>query len=171
MEPWAIDRGCPLVPLDSARSRRARRFAPAGAPADRGARYSCADWSIDSSVSQQIAHIGGEIHGWFRRLPPFVAIGLDPAGDADPTGTVSELSEPAAWQSGEPDGGGAPDQLDEEREHDREEGHGEHKSKGEEAGAYIRHGDVRDETRRGARLILAFDPARSAFGGTVENTT
>ena len=102
---------------------------------------------------------------------PFVAIGLDPAGDADPTGTVSELSEPAARQSGEPDGGGAPDQLDEEREHDREEGHGEHKSKGEEAGAYIRHGDVRDETRRGARLILAFDPARSAFGGTVEKTT
>ena len=48
---------------------------------------------------------------------------------------------------------------------------GEHESEGEEAGEYIRPGKAWDETRRRVRLILAFDPAQSAFGGTVENTT
>ena len=107
------------------------------------------------------------------------------AADAELAGTVSEPSEAAARESGEPVGGEAAEHAGEEREHaggsehgrpergehDREEGHGEHESEGEETGKYIQPGEAWAETRRGARLILAFDPAQSAFGGTVENTT
>ena len=107
------------------------------------------------------------------------------AADADLAGTDPEPSEAAARVSGEPVGGGPAEHSGEEREHsgdsehdrsergehDREEGHGEHESEGEEAGNYIRPGEAWDETRRGARLILVFDAAQGAFGGTVENTT
>ena len=107
------------------------------------------------------------------------------AEDADLTGTVTEPSIADARESAEPGGDGSAEHAGEEREHagdtehgrsergehDREEGHGEHESEDEETGNYIRPGEAWDETRRGARLILAFDPAQSAFGGTVENTT
>ena len=108
-----------------------------------------------------------------------------PAADADLTGTVSEASKAAAREGGEAAGGESGEHAGEEREHaeDAEHGgsesgehggdesHDEHGSEGEEAGKYIGSGEGWDDTRRGARLILAFDPARSAFGGTVENTT
>jgi hypothetical protein len=42
---------------------------------------------------------------------------------------------------------------------------------GEESGVYIGRGDTWDVTRRGARLVLAFDPASGAFKGKVLNTT
>jgi hypothetical protein len=42
---------------------------------------------------------------------------------------------------------------------------------GEESGVYIGRGDTWDVTRRGARLVLTFDPSSDAFEGTVENTT
>ena len=50
---------------------------------------------------------------------------------------------------------------------------GEHGSggEGEESGKQIGPEDTWDVTRNGARLILLFDPASSAFVGTVENTT
>ncbi len=51
-----------------------------------------------------------------------------------------------------------------------EEG-GEHGGSGEEVGEYIQPGETWTETRRGIRLTLSFDPAESAFVGTVENTT
>jgi hypothetical protein len=67
-------------------------------------------------------------------------------------------------------------------EHARSEGGGEHGDEGEggehgseegeeEAGVQIGLGETWDATRRGARLILSFDPASNAFVGTVENTT
>ncbi|MDE2719750.1 MBL fold metallo-hydrolase [Candidatus Palauibacter polyketidifaciens] len=73
-------------------------------------------------------------------------------------------------------------------EHDREgrEGRGEHDGEsgehggegghdegdeGEESGEYIERDATWDATRRGARLILSYDPGRDAFVGTVENTT
>ena len=49
-----------------------------------------------------------------------------------------------------------------------EEGEGEH---GEESGEYLGRAETWDATRRGARLVLSYDPAREAFAGTVENTT
>ena len=42
---------------------------------------------------------------------------------------------------------------------------------GEEGGVYIQSGDTWDATRRGARLVLAYDGAADAFKGTVYNTT
>ena len=65
-------------------------------------------------------------------------------------------------------------------EHARSEGGGEHgeggeggghDEEGEESGVYIGSEDTWDATRRGARLVLSFDPASGAFVGTVENTT
>ena len=58
-----------------------------------------------------------------------------------------------------------------EGEHGAGEGRDEHGSEGEESGEYLGPEETWDATRRGARLILSFDPARSAFGGRVENTT
>ncbi len=70
-----------------------------------------------------------------------------------------------------------------EGEHARAEGTGEHGEgregrdhhgpgeEGEKSGEYIGREDTWDATRKGARLILSFDPASDAFVGTVENTS
>ena len=86
---------------------------------------------------------------------------------------------------GEEEEEGEHEEGDEEGEHDRE-GRGEHDrengehggegghdegDEGEESGEYLGRDDTWDATRRGARLILSFDPGRDAFAGTVENTT
>jgi len=64
---------------------------------------------------------------------------------------------------------------EEHGEHDEREERGEHdegeEGEDEESGEYIGRGDRWDAIRRGARLVLAFDPASNAFTGTVENTT
>ncbi|WP_420637223.1 MBL fold metallo-hydrolase [Candidatus Palauibacter sp.] len=64
--------------------------------------------------------------------------------------------------SGEHDGNGG--------EHGGEGGHDEG-DEGEESGEYLGRAETWDATRRGARLILSYDPGREAFAGTVENTT
>lgn len=70
-------------------------------------------------------------------------------------------------------------------EHDRDgheharEGQGEHGGRGEghegeegeESGTEFGLDETYDQTRRGARLILAYDAASNSFHGTVENTT
>lgn len=64
-------------------------------------------------------------------------------------------------------------------EHASSEGRGEHAGgehsesdgEGEESGEPIRPEATWDATRNGARLVLAFDPASTAFVGRVENTT
>jgi len=55
-------------------------------------------------------------------------------------------------------------------EHGGEGGHDEG-DEGEESGEYIERNETWDATRRGARLILSYDPAQDVFAGTVENTT
>ena len=52
----------------------------------------------------------------------------------------------------------------------REGGHDEG-GEGEESGEYVGRDDTWDATRKGARLVLAFDLASKAFVGKVENTT
>ncbi|WP_419163388.1 MBL fold metallo-hydrolase [Candidatus Palauibacter sp.] len=59
-----------------------------------------------------------------------------------------------------------------------EEGEGEHGEgghdeggEGEESGEYVGRSETWDAARRGARLVLSYDPGREAFAGTVENTT
>ncbi|MDE2943979.1 MAG: MBL fold metallo-hydrolase [Gemmatimonadota bacterium] len=92
-------------------------------------------------------------------------------------------------EGGEHDGEGEHGEGPEGRgEHDGEgrEGRGEHNGEngehggegrhdegdeGEESGEYIERNETWDETRRGARLILSYDPAQNVFAGTVENTT
>lgn len=60
-------------------------------------------------------------------------------------------------------------------EHGGEDGHDEggegEGGEGEESGEYLERDQTWDATRRGARLILTFDPGMNAFAGTVENTT
>lgn len=51
------------------------------------------------------------------------------------------------------------------------EGEHDEGGEGEESGVYIGAGDTWDVTRRGARLVLAFDPESGAFKGRVLNTT
>ncbi|MDE2772770.1 MAG: hypothetical protein OXI46_03560 [Gemmatimonadota bacterium] len=59
-----------------------------------------------------------------------------------------------------------------EHEGDGEHEEGEHEEgEGEESGEYIARGDTWDATRRGARLVLTFDPVSDAFVGRLENTT
>ena len=80
------------------------------------------------------------------------------------------------------EGGGEHGEGGEGGEHARSEGGGEHGEggeegehgeggEGEESGEYIGSEDTWDATRRGARLVLAFDPASDAFVGSVQNTT
>jgi len=49
-----------------------------------------------------------------------------------------------------------------------ETGHGE---EGEESGVEYALNETYDQVRKGARLILAYDPQSNSFIGTVENTT
>ena len=55
-------------------------------------------------------------------------------------------------------------------EHGGEHGHDEG-GEGEESGEYVGRDETWDATRRGARLVLSFDPETNTFAGTVENTT
>ena len=55
--------------------------------------------------------------------------------------------------------------------HEEDGGEGGHDEEGEESGVYISASETWDVVRRGARLVLAFDPGSNAFVGTVENTT
>lgn len=71
---------------------------------------------------------------------------------------------------GEHDREGRGEHEGEHGEHGGEGGHAEG-DEGEESGVYIGRAETWDETRRGARLILSFDPGRNLFAGTVENTT
>ena len=85
-------------------------------------------------------------------------------GEAENGGTEGEHG---AWETG----GGGEHGGRAGAEHGRAEGHEEGGSEGEESGEYLGRGETWDRTRRGARLILSFDPARKAFRGNVENTT
>ena len=79
-------------------------------------------------------------------------------------GEQGEGDEPAEPEEGE--GGGEHDEGEEGGEHD--EGGA---SESEESGEYVGRADTWDVVRRGARLVLAFDPSVGAFTGRVENTT
>ena len=83
--------------------------------------------------------------------------------ESDAAGGDAPALEGEAGDEAMPEGG----EHDEGGEHG-EEGEG---GEGEESGVYLARDETWDATRRGARLTLSFDPARSAFTGTVENTT
>ena len=99
-------------------------------------------------------------------------------GESSESGLAASVDEHAQAESAsaevggnavESDGGGEHGMGGEAREggeHD-EGGEGE----GEESGEYIARGDTWDATRRGARLVLTFDPVSNAFMGSLENTT
>ena len=87
-----------------------------------------------------------------------------------------EREEHGAREGGEEhrpsEGRGEHEGSDGEGEHSGEEGgHDEGGEEGEESGIYIGVQDTWDVTRRGARLVLAFEAATDRFKGTVENTT
>ena len=60
-------------------------------------------------------------------------------------------------------------------EHDRDGGehgrHGQHGEHGEESGTELTLDQTYGETRRGARLVLAYGAETNSFRGTVTNTT
>ena len=79
-------------------------------------------------------------------------------------GTGEHGGSEEAGEHGGSEGAGEHGETGEGREHGSEE-------EGEESGVYIGREDTWDATRRGARLVLSFDPESNAFVGTVENTT
>ncbi len=96
--------------------------------------------------------------------------GEEDEGEGEEQGEEGESEEGEHAESregGEHDEGGEGGEHDEGGEHG-EEGQG---GEGEESGVYLGRDETWDATRRGARLILSFDPARGVFAGTVENTT
>ena len=95
------------------------------------------------------------------------ALEQDGSDDAMPEGEGEEGEHAESREGGEHDEGGEGGEHDEGGEHG-EEGQG---GEGEESGVYLGRDATWDATRRGARLILSFDPARGVFAGTVENTT
>ncbi|WP_428275743.1 MBL fold metallo-hydrolase [Candidatus Palauibacter sp.] len=101
------------------------------------------------------------VRGMHRKL---TAAGV---GEEDGEGEHEEGGE----HDGEGEHGEGRDEHEGENgEHGGEGGHAEG-DEGEESGVYIGRAESWDKTRRGARLILSFDPGRNAFAGTVENTT
>ena len=116
----------------------------------------------------------------------FVSVGMAACAD-EPRAESEEAGDsgPAIEASGEPassEEAGEHERSERGDEHARSAGGGEHgggeeggehgsEAEGEESGEHIGRGETWDRTRRGARLVLSFDPAANAFVGTVENTT
>ena len=102
------------------------------------------------------------VRGMHRKLTA-AGVGEDGEGEHDEEGDDGEAREEG--EHGEAREGSG--------EHGGEAGHDEggEEGEGEESGVYIGRADTWDVTRRGARLMLSFDPAQGAFTGTVENTT
>ena len=96
------------------------------------------------------------VRGMHRKLS---AAGV---GESDEEGEHGEGGEEGEGEHGE--------DREVRGEHGGEGGHGEGEE-GEESGDYLGRAETWDATRRGARLVLSYDPAREAFAGTVENTT
>jgi hypothetical protein len=108
----------------------------------------------------------GSIRNRSTRSPIVSATGGEEhaAGGEGRDGDESD-EESDKYRGGEAREGGEHGEGGEGEKHDEGEGDGE------ESGAYIERGATRDAIRRGARLVLSFDPASNAFVGTVENTT
>lgn len=91
--------------------------------------------------------------------------------EAVPEQKASEAAMAQEAESGDAEGAEEGGQHREGGEHEGGEHEGgEHGEEGEEPGAYIDRTQHWDAARRGIRLTLAFDEARSTFAGTVENT-
>lgn len=101
------------------------------------------------------------VRGMHRKLSAAGVGGGEEEGEHDEGGEHDGESE---------HGEGRGEHEHENGEHAGEGGHDEG-DEGEESGVYIGRAETWDETRRGARLILTFDPGRNAFAGTAENTT
>lgn len=104
------------------------------------------------------------------------------AESADGTGEHGEGREGTSEHARSEGGGEHGEGREGAGEHGRAEGGGEHGEasergehgageEGEESDDMIGRSDTWDVTRRGARLVLAFDAESNAFAGTVENTT
>ena len=95
-------------------------------------------------------------------------------GDASEPGYAelehAESGERREGESGEHAEGGERREGGEHAE-GSEHAEGGDSEEGEESGVYIGRGDTWDVTRRGARLVLAFDPESGAFKGKVLNAT
>jgi hypothetical protein len=99
-------------------------------------------------------------------------------GEAEPASSEAAAENASSEGSGEharSEGSGEHASSEGSGEHDEGGEEGEHGSggagEGEESGEYIGPADTWDKTRRGARLVLAFNAASNSFVGTVENTT
>jgi len=93
-------------------------------------------------------------------------IGAEGSGEHREGGEAQEGGEHR--EGGKAGEGGEHAEGGESGEHGGEGGHDE---EGEESGVYIGAAETWDVVRRGARLVMSFDPASNAFLGTVENTT
>lgn len=103
------------------------------------------------------------VRGMHRKLS---ATGVGEGGEGGEEGEHGDGGEEGEGEHGE----GRGEHDGNSGEHGGERGHDEG-DEGEESGEYLGRDETWDATRRGARLILSFNPGASAFAGTVENTT
>lgn len=116
----------------------------------------------------------GEADGGVVRAEAAERDGSEGTGEhAVAAGSGEEARSEGAGEHGGSEGDGERRSAEGEGEHSGSEGEGEHDSgeEEEESGPYIARHETWDATRRGARLVLSFNPETNAFEGTVENTT
>lgn len=119
-------------------------------------------WLASCAGESQADAEGGEEAGEHAAMESGVeGSGGESSGEHQEGGEHSEGGE--AREGGEHSGEHA-----EGGEHGGEGGHDE---EGEESGVYIGAAETWDVVRRGARLVMSFDPDSDAFVGRVENTT
>ncbi len=117
---------------------------------------------------------GGEAAGGAVRAEAAEHGGSEGAGEHTAAqGSGEEARSESAAEHGGSEAEGENGGSEGEGEHGGSESESGHDSgeRGEESGVYIARDDTWDATRRGARLVLSFDPETNAFEGTVENTT
>lgn len=98
------------------------------------------------------------------------AEGINPAMGGEGEGMEDEGMEGEGGEEREAGEHAEGGEGDEGGEHAEEGEHSEGGEEGEESGEYIGRDANWDYTRRGIRLMLAYDAERNAFVGTIENT-
>lgn len=122
-------------------------------------------WLAACAGESQADAEGGEASGEHAAMESGEG-GGEGGGEARESGEHNEGGEAREGGGEHNEGGEAREGGEHEGEHSGEA----HDEEGEESGVYIAKADTWDVVRNGARLVLTFDPAASAFVGSVENT-
>jgi len=108
------------------------------------------------------------IHGHLLAMAVIFALAM--TGCSNDGGSGNSTSDSQTANRGEHDRDSAEHDGEGRGEHDRD-GDDHHGAEGEESGTELALNQKYNNTRNGARLILAYDAEDNSFNGTVENTT